>query len=305
MTRLALPLMLAALTACTVPSVPTSVLPGTSGTLSDAPGVIRHEAVLSARWAVPLKGLVNLDDPAAAALSNGPVPIALPVHVFEHPTHGLFVVDTGITRDRAEGGHGAAKGGLRVFLNNVEPVEPLAAIVERQGKSLAGVWFTHLHSDHVLGLPDVDLSVPLMAGPGELESHAGTNALMRRTYRELFRGRSLHTWAFDGTPDVGPLDAIDIFGDGSALALHVPGHTPGSTAYLVNTTDGRVLITGDCSHTSWGWEHGVTPGTYTEDHAQNQVSLDALRGLADTYGWTVYMGHELPDANTGVAAMTP
>ena len=305
MNRLALPLILAALTACTLPTVPTTPLPGTSGVLGEAPGIVRHEAVVSARWAVPLKGLVDLKNPAAADLSNGSVPIVLPVHVFEHPDHGLFVVDTGVTRDRAAGGHGAAKGGLRVLLGNVEPVEPLADIVERQGKPLAGVWFTHLHSDHVLGLPDVDPAVPLMAGPGELESHAATNSLMRRTYRELFAGRTLNTWAFDGTPDVGPLDAVDIFGDGSALALHVPGHTPGSTAYLVNTTEGRVLLTGDCSHTSWGWEHNVTPGTYTEDHHNNQASLSALRELADTHGWMVYMGHELPGEEAGVAAMKP
>lgn len=305
MTRTLVIALLAPLTACTLPSVPMHAHTPVPATTPAEAGIIRHEAVLSARWSVPLKGLVDLDNPAAASLDNGPVPIVLPVHVFDHPEHGLFVVDTGITRDRAAGGHGAAKGALRLFLGNMEPVEPLADIIARQNKPLAGVWFTHLHSDHVLGVPDVPSHVPLIAGPGELESHAGTNALMRRTYRELFDGRELQTWPFDGEPDLGGLDTVDIFGDGTALAIHAPGHTPGSTAYLVHTTDGPVLLTGDCSHTAWGWEHHVTPGTYTEDHAENQASLDALRRLADDRGWTVYVGHELPDENTGVAAMTP
>ena len=37
---------------------------------------------------------------------------------------------------------------------------------------------------------------------------------------------------------------------------------------------GPVLCTGDTSHTRWGWENGVEPGTYTADQAQNADSLE-------------------------------
>lgn len=34
------------------------------------PGVVEHEVAVSARWQVPLKGLVDLKDPQAAHLDN-------------------------------------------------------------------------------------------------------------------------------------------------------------------------------------------------------------------------------------------
>ena len=66
---------------------------------------------------------------------------------------------------------------------------------------------------------------------------------------------------------------IDVFGDGSVWAIHVPGHSPGSTAYLVRTPRGSKLLVGDASHTRWGWENGVEPGTFSLDGPRSAESL--------------------------------
>ncbi|MCB9780461.1 MAG: MBL fold metallo-hydrolase [Alphaproteobacteria bacterium] len=264
--------------------------------LADA-AVVEHEAVTSARWAVPLSGLVDLDDPAAAAaLADGDAPIVLPVHVLRHPVHGVFVVDTGIDRDLAAGGRGATRGLVSAFLSELEPVEPLADIVARQPAPLAGVLLTHVHLDHVLGLPDVPVDTPVYVGAEELTHRSAENGLMRSTYRRLLADRPALVGldAAGAVPGEG-LVAFDLLGDGSLWGLSVPGHTPGSMAWLANTADGPVLLTGDCSHTVWGWEHGVTPGTFTVDHDGNAVSLAALRAVADALpGVQVFVGHELP-----------
>lgn len=47
-------------------------------------------------------------------------------------------------------------------------------------------------------------------------------------------------------------DVVDIFVDGSAFAISVPGHTPGSTAYVLRATKGPILLTGETCHTRWG-----------------------------------------------------
>lgn len=257
----------------------------------DAPGPIRYEAVVSARWAVPLKGLVDLSDPAAAGLENEDHPIVLPVHVLVHPTAGVFVVDTGVPKARSP-----ARGLMAWFGRDIEPVEPLADILARQPAPLAGVLLTHAHMDHVLGLVDVPAGVPIYAGKGE-EAPAGFSGhLMFATFRRALGGRPLTVWDFDGTDavDLDGVRAIDLLGDGSLYALEAAGHTPGSTAYLARTTDGPVLFTGDCSHTRWGWDHGVAPGTYTFDHETNAASLAALRALAERWpGLRVEVGHEL------------
>ncbi len=73
----------------------------------------------------------------------------------------------------------------------------------------------------------------------------------------------------------------------------MPGHTPGSIAYLVRSTKGTVLLTGDTSHTRWGWEHAVEPGDYTVDQAANLASLRRLKALAARHpGIDVRFGHQ-------------
>lgn len=250
------------------------------------PGPIVHEAVVSARWAVPTSGVIDLDDPRAATLEDTDRPIILPVHVLGHPDAGTFVVDTGVPRSESP-----ARGLLGMFTKNIAPVEPLGDIVDRHGGALSGVLLTHTHLDHVLGLTDVPASVSVHAGPGD-EAPANLSAkLSQRTLLRALGDRPLTTWDFD-TAVLG-VPAVDVLGDGSLYALAAPGHTPGSTAYLARTTDGPVLFTGDCSHTRWGWDHGVTPGTYTVDHDANADSLGALKALADAVpGLVVEVGHE-------------
>ncbi len=261
-------------------------------------GPIVLESVVSARWAVPASGLINLDHPIAqqAGLTDREIPIVLPVHVLTHPTRGIHIIDTGITRDRAAGGHGAVKGLVRGHLEDIEPVEPIGDILARQSAPLAGVLLTHAHIDHVLGLPDIPSDTPVYMGPGELGERGFMHMLTRSTYNALFEGRQpARALRFDDAPkSAAGLAAIDLLGDGSLWALHCPGHTSGSLAFLANTTTGPALFTGDTSHTRWGWENGVEPGTYTSDHQQNAVSLAALKALVAAHPEIrVYVGHEL------------
>jgi glyoxylase-like metal-dependent hydrolase (beta-lactamase superfamily II) len=86
---------------------------------------------------------------------------------------------------------------------------------------------------------------------------------------------------------------IDVFGDGSLWAIQSPGHTPGSTAYLARTTKGPQLMIGDATHTRWGWDNGVEPGTYSEDGPLSVVSLQKLLELSASHpAMTVHPGHQ-------------
>jgi N-acyl homoserine lactone hydrolase len=279
------------------PEVVMDSSPGAATTWDEilaGPGVIEHEAVVSGRWVADLSGLLNLDHPAAAEVVDVPINIVLPVHVLHHPEHGVFVIDTGVHRGLVSGERRILRGLVAHALSDVEEVESLESILKRQSAPLAGVLVTHLHLDHLLGLPDVPTEVPIYVGPGEQTPKSLTNAALRPTYRRLFQGRPpLQVWQYVDALD--PITGmVDVLGDGSLWALQTPGHTKGSTSFLALTTEGPQLFLGDTSHTWWGWDHGVEPGTFTDDHARNAESLAALRALVDRYPQIrVHVGHEM------------
>jgi glyoxylase-like metal-dependent hydrolase (beta-lactamase superfamily II) len=99
--------------------------------------------------------------------------------------------------------------------------------------------------------------------------------------------QTLLEWQF------GEEGIVDVFGDGSFWALHTPGHTPGATAYLAMTTQGPELMIGDATHTRWGWENGVEPGTYSADIPLSAKSLAKLKSLAESQPTlNVHPGHQ-------------
>jgi N-acyl homoserine lactone hydrolase len=103
----------------------------------------------------------------------------------------------------------------------------------------------------------------------------------------------LQEWDFQRDPQDRLEGLIDVFEDGSVFAISVPGHTAGSTAYLVRTPQGPVLLTGDTSHTRWGWDHSVEPGAFTHNQERNLKSLVQLKELVKRFpGIGVRVGHQ-------------
>ncbi|MEZ4237996.1 MAG: MBL fold metallo-hydrolase [Myxococcota bacterium] len=292
-----------ALAACRLPhpAVAVATLPAPTDPATvdwDAPGPLRAEVHVSADWSVPRSGVLDLHDPAAAGLPDEPVAIVLPVVVLRHPTAGTLIVDTGIDTALARGEAGAVRFPLGSFLEDLVPVAPLAEILG--GERPDAVLLTHLHADHVLGLPDVPGDVPVWIGPDAFTSRTLMNAATGPTIGAALAGHALQRLSLDDAVSVPLTSDVtvagwDLLGDGSLWALHVPGHTPESLAFVARTVDGPLLVTGDASHTRWGWDHGVAPGTYTEDPAAGRRSFEALRAFAAAHpAMRVQVGHDAP-----------
>jgi len=302
-------LLILAVSACTTTDHPEE--PATLGTpkrsadllaVIDLPGPIEVETVASADWKVDRGGLINLKHPKAVEaqfpqLKGEPEPIKLLFHTLRHPEKGTFIIDSGIERalrDAPDSSLLRGWVGKLAHLDWLMPRMPLGDWIEAHGAA-AGVLLTHLHIDHVLGLRDLPAETPIYAGPGETRSRRAMNLATRGVITEALSGKKpIQAWQYRPDTDERFEGVIDLLGDGSLWALWVPGHTVGSTAYLARTPDGPVLFVGDTCHTRWGWDNGVEPGSFTEDHDRNVDSLGRLKRLTEEHhAIRVRPGHQL------------
>ncbi|RVU80989.1 MBL fold metallo-hydrolase [Leucothrix sargassi] len=239
---------------------------------------VTFNVATSANFTVPLGGLLNLEDPKAkqAGLVDEDTQVQIFAYHIRHPKHGDFLIDSGVSQKfmDAPDDHGVPSLMLGPLgFDTLEMLKSTESIISDFAQPLQGVFISHLHVDHIMGLPAIAPQVPVYVGRGETVEPFILFAMTRGIVDRLLEGR----------PDVREWSAqyVDVFGDGSVFAIHSPGHTAGSTAYLVNSTAGSVLLVGDASHTKWGWENGVEPGAFSINQPLSRLSLERLRKLVE------------------------
>ena len=142
------------------------------------------------------------------------------------------------------------------------------------------VGISHMHSDHTGQAAEMP-QAELIIGKGDFD---GTNG----------KEDPFGQWRKDGAKVRAVTADTDIFGDGSVVALHLPGHTTDHLALLVKLASGPVLLTGDLYHSREAREkRGVPPFNTSRD--QTLQSMDAFEKLAKETGAKAVIQHEPRD----------
>jgi glyoxylase-like metal-dependent hydrolase (beta-lactamase superfamily II) len=192
------------------------------------PGPVRLQTVAAADWSVPLSGLLNLDHPLAkqAHLEDRDEAIKIYFHVIEHPRFGTYLVDSGVAdafRRPQSNRHLSYVVKTAMNTDGIDVRQTIAEWMRERGSAPAGVFLTHIHLDHIMGLPDLPTGTPVYTGPAETAAHSVANLFSRGTTDSLLDGCGpLREWQFENDPE-GMFDGVvDVFDDRTVWALHVP-----------------------------------------------------------------------------------
>lgn len=129
-------------------------------------------------------------------------------------------------------------------------------------KDLDYVILSHLHTDHVSGLRMVKDAKKILTSDIELK-HALKNPMIFKKF--MWEDTKLETFSFDKT-DIGPEQAsFDLFGDGSVVFVHLPGHTYGMAGTLISNNGKFLLLCADAAYMPAGWEQMLIPGITVDD----------------------------------------
>lgn len=217
----------------------------------------------------------------------------VPIALITHPDYGSVLVDTGYSAHFFEQ---TSKWPYRLFRWFVPAVvtKPIIGHLAERGLAphdLYMLWLTHFHLDHVAGLRDF-VGVPTMFyAPAyqEMKDVKGLTAL-RKAYvpgllpesfeRQIAQVGIAEMAALSG--DYAPFSiGFDIFGDGSVVAVLLPGHAPGHTGLFMDTAEfGRVLFITDACFHSREYRELLQPGPLSSsllnDRKQHRATLERI-----------------------------
>ncbi|MCV3763519.1 N-acyl homoserine lactonase family protein [Companilactobacillus farciminis] len=191
--------------------------------------------------------------------------VILPVssYLIEHP-HGLILIDTGWNKLVRQSNWKELGPQVQIntgYLPMGWSVDERLAALGYKPSDIDYLLLSHLHCDHVSGLKQVKDAKNILVSEPELRI---ANKLPMVYLPHEWKGVNLQTYQYDHT-DIGPFnESFDLFGDGSIVQIHTPGHASGMSATRIQGSDGKfVLLAADTGYSSMSWEKMLTPGICT------------------------------------------
>lgn len=231
----------------------------------------------------------TIDNSILLVGATGTATVPLPAYLIEHPK-GLVLFDTGLAPAACDDPEGVYGPLAELFSINFTREQQLDYQLRELGYRLEDVTHviaSHTHIDHAGGLylfPEAKF----YAGLGELRygmwPDPAAAAFFRTKDLEPTRGFNWHQIGMDQ----------DLFGDGSIVILHTPGHTPGELSLLVRLPSRNFVLTGDTVHLRQGLEDEL-PMPYDHNTELAVQSIQRLKLIRDSADATVWISHDPED----------
>ncbi|MDB4917867.1 MAG: hypothetical protein JWM95_5511 [Gemmatimonadetes bacterium] len=214
-----------------------------------------------------------------------------------HPSHGPILYDTGYADHFEKETRAFPYKLYRLTTPAALPAEErLGAQLAQRGVALdtiARVFISHLHADHVAGLRDLPRArfTALRDDVAGNLGRSGMDAVRRGFLPGLlppdFRAR------LDFADDLPVVDlgarwapfarGYDLLGDRSLIGIPLPGHSPAQLGILLWTEDGPVLLAADACWSTRAWQECRLPSVLARplfhDWGQYRRTLAGLHEL--------------------------
>jgi N-acyl homoserine lactone hydrolase len=224
---------------------------------------------------------------------EGALDCPFPSFLIEHPD-GRVLIDTGMCAEAATDPVGAyGDVGAHLLPDGFDRDLAVDRQLEKLGyqpSDIDIVVMTHLHLDHT-GLMPLFKHAQFVGGLGEMRfalwpDPSQQNGFFRNDDFAFLRDTP-EQWI-----EVGPED-YDLFGDGSVVLYHLPGHTPGQLAVLVRTPEQNILLASDVVHIRAGLSGLPFPNDWNAE--QTARSIARLKAIAKATKARMWIGHDPED----------
>ena len=174
----------------------------------------------------------------------------LPIYcwLIEHPD-GLFLIDAGeIARVHEQGylpDNIFFKGAAKYEVKREDEVDRQLAKLGYKAEQVKKIFLTHFHSDHVDGVchfPNAKVYASKEAYELLLSSKGAMAGYLKKNLPAWFQAEVFEFT--DGKEDVFSTSK-KLTADGSIIAVPMPGHAIGHTAYIVKSDNKRYIFSGD------------------------------------------------------------
>lgn len=198
--------------------------------------------------------------------------------------HGerLLLWDAGIAKEKL--GNRTAIDGWTIALE--KSITEQLTVLGMDAKQVTDVGISHYHGDHIGQLGDYQHATLLL-------SNADKQALEKQPQSSA--ARRLQHW-LSGQGEMVTFERDhDVFGDGVATILALPGHTPGHSGLMVRLPEtGPVLLAGDLYHFREEMKSKVV-SQWNPSRADTIASFDRVDAIIRTLAPVVIVQHDPED----------